>query len=133
MKITNTLGCADKPCDCGCSDCNDSKPKTTSTRAQVSPVVKSTQSGYRKPSPEDYLPSYLETKSSGYNKKGDVVLPSGFNKKKIVRSDSAPKIIVTHKSTLKTQRQDHTGIYIAGGVGLLLLLAVLCSDKKEKR
>lgn len=96
------------------------------------------QSGYAKPSAEQYEPSVeLEAQSSstssGFNKKElspatSTILPSGYGKKEIVKVDLAPKEFEILKAQVRKQpaknQQDNTGLFVAAGAfGLMLLIA----------
>jgi len=133
MKRINTLGCADKPCDCGCKDCGDSKPAIKAKNNQDLPLVQSVQAGYRKPSAEDYVTSDQNIDTD--DKAETSVPPSGFNKKEIVKTEPAPKVLyIPNKTSVKVEQDDHTGVYVMGvGIGFLLLLILGSRDEREKK
>jgi len=133
MKLINTLGCTDKPCDCGCKDCGDSKPAIKSKNNQDLPLVQSVQAGYRKPSAEDYVASDQNINTA--HKAETPVPPSGFNKKEIVKTEPAPKLLyIPKKTSVEAEKGDHTGVYIMGvGIGFLLLLILGSRDEREKK
>ncbi|HPH46594.1 MAG TPA: hypothetical protein PKU83_06290 [Chryseolinea sp.] len=143
-----TLGCTDKPCSCGCKECKSQSTNNTQSNSIMRDFDRSysIQSGYAKPSAEQYdSPVELEPQSSrtssGFNKKElspvtATIVPSGYGKKEIVKVDPAPKEfeILKRESKLPTSnRQDNTGVFVAAGAfGLMVLIAVV-SQEKDKR
>ena len=127
----NNLGCATDPdCGCGCKDCNGDKQSPTRESPLVPDFLKPmvTPSGYAKPSPADYMTESLPSGSSGYSKK-NVIEPSGYNKKEIVKIYPPKEIVVVTASRQKPIR-DNIGIYVAGG--LLILFGLLSGNDDHK-
>ena len=125
----DNLGCAtDQDCGCGCKDCSTNKQSPSVARQPDVSTSLVPSSGYVKPTPEDYMTETLPSGSSGYSKK-NIMVPSGYNKKEIVKTYLAKEIVVPIPKA--QQKQDNTGVYVAGGF-LFVLMLFAGKDKKKK-
>ena len=149
MKRNSSLGCTDKPCSCGCKELKSQ----SSDNAQGTSIMPdfdrsyAIQSGYAKPSAEQYEPliefeAQSSRTSSGFNKKElspatSTISPSGYGKKEIVKVDTTPKEfeILKRDSTklLTKNQQDNTGVFVAAGAFSIMLLIAVASQEKDKK
>ncbi len=148
MKRNSSLGCTDKPCSCGCKELK-SQSTNNAQGTSIMPDFDrsySIQSGYAKPSVEQYEPliefeAQSSRTSSGFNKKElspatATIIPSGYGKKEIVKVDPAPKefeILKRESTKLLTKNQeDNTGMFVAAGAFGLMVLVAAANHKKHK-